>query len=132
MTSIEEKAHRHDKRQRGIELKKRLATLEDSLQDYPRAWNRVGLVFAQYGRPGVVICVEADEFGSRELRVKKPKPDGLDHLYGHVAPMQTLAASPVSYFDVARIVELVREIEDAKTELAAIRTFCAQLGDPLD
>jgi hypothetical protein len=132
MTAIEEMARRYGKRQRGIELKKRLATLEDSLQDYPRVWSRIGAAVAQYGQPGVVICVEADQSESTQLSVKKPKLDGPDHLYGHVSPMQTIATALVSYFNIGALIELVREIEETKSELAAIREFCQRIDDPLD
>ena len=132
MTETEEKAQRYEKRQRGIELKRRLATLGDRLQDYPREWNKLGALFSEYARLDITFSVEADQFGSPEVRVKKPKADGLSHLPGHVAPLQTIVAVNLSYLDPSVLGTLLKDIEEAKAELAAIRKFCVQIGDPLD
>jgi hypothetical protein len=131
MTSTEEMAQRYTKRQLGLELQKRLATLGDKLQDYPRTWSKAALALAEYARPDVAICAEPDNFGAIEVRVKRPMRDGYECLPGHIAPTQTIAAIPVSYFDFAAFKELLKQIQEAKTELAEIELFCAKIGDPL-
>ena len=70
MTDMEEKAQRYEKRQRGIELKKRLATLGDRLQDHANEWNKLGKLFSEYAHPDITFAVEPDQFGLREFRVR--------------------------------------------------------------
>jgi hypothetical protein len=132
MTDTEEKAQRYEKRQRGIELKKRLDTLGDRLQDHANEWSKLGRHFSEYARPDTTFVVEADQFGSRELRVKRAHDDGFSHLPAHVSPLRTVVAVSLTYFDPSGLETLFRDIEEAKAELAAIRKFCVKIGDPLD
>jgi hypothetical protein len=132
MTDMEEKAQRYEKRQRGIELKKRLATLGDRLQDHANEWNKLGKLFSEYAHPDITFAVEPDQFGLREFRVKKVHDDGFSHLPAHVSPLRTIVAVSLTYFDPSGLETLFRDIEEAKAELTAIRKFCAKIGDPLD
>jgi len=131
MTAIEEKAQRYDKRQRGIELKKRVATLGNRLQDYGKAWQRLATTFRDYDYPNA-FAIEVDNLGSREIRVKRPQIDSFSHLPGHVQPIQIIAAVGISWFNPDDLEKLLLELEEAKAELAAIREFCQKVGDPLD
>ena len=131
MTTNEEKIYRHDKRQRGLELQKRLSTLGNKLQDYPRIWSKAAPALAEYARPDIAICVESDNFGLIEVRVKKPMRDGYEHLPGHITPTQTVATIAESYFNFAAFNELIEQIQETKRELEVIQKFCAEIGDPL-
>jgi hypothetical protein len=131
MTTNEEKIYRHDKRQLGLEMQKRLSTLGNKLQDYPRIWSKAALALAEYWRPDVVICAESNDFESIEVRVKRSVRDRYEHLSGHIAPMQTVATIAESYFNFATFNELIMQIQETKRELAEIEQFCAEIGDPL-
>jgi hypothetical protein len=45
VTEDEEKLKRYDTRQRGLELKKHLATLKTELRDYALTWSQLGKTF---------------------------------------------------------------------------------------
>lgn len=132
MTTVEEKVHRYEKRQRGIELKRRLATLGDRLNDHAREWGKLSATFTKYADTSVKFSVESDQFGDREVRVQRPKADGLQHLPGRILPLETITVMSLAYLNPEGLAALLQEIEDTKQELTTIRKFCEEINDPLD
>lgn len=116
MTTVEEKAHRYEKRERGIELRKRLATFQSKMRDYSRHWSDLGRAF--------------EKSDSLSFRVEEDEIKAIQRSFiGHE---QIYAAVEVKYFQSEEIVNMLEEFESIKRELDEIRKYLVQIGDPLE
>jgi hypothetical protein len=127
MTDQEEKALRYDKRQRGIELKKRVATIGERLREYADEWSKLGRTFTNYdthtfrGHNDSILMLNQKPNESWRPTSKPGQPIEYE-----------VANVNISWLDSAALIQLMKELEDAKQELAGIREFCQKIGDPLN
>lgn len=124
MTEMEEKAYRYEMRQRGLELKRRLATLGCKLQEFKAAWRSIGDSLIDYENNRFIV-------GEGRIRVLRLPPDA------PIPPDQhsldnSIASNSLSYFDLERLTSLLRDLDKTKQELHEAQTFCSKIGDPID
>ena len=122
MTEQEEKALRYDKRQRGIELKKRIAVVGASLADLAGEWQKLGSALRD---------VDANHFVTEKdaIEVIKEQPS---YRPGPSTEFQSIASVRISSFDSEKLLALLKDLQEAKIELREIRRFCKEMGDPLE
>jgi hypothetical protein len=131
MTDQEEKVLRYDKRQRGLELKKRIATFGEQLKLYAAEWRKLGDLLPEYDR----FVFRADGESISVLNRKQEqnvKPINIPGIRPGQPSYHELANVKLHWFDFNPLVQLLSELEAAKEELAGIREFCLKVGDPLD
>jgi hypothetical protein len=115
LTTLEEKAHRYEKRERGLELRKKLATLDSMMRDYSRGWSEL-----------------ARAFEKRDDLLFRTNQDGITASYRSFVGRDTVFASAEKkHFDYDKIVELLIDREALQRELAEIKKYFDELGDPL-
>jgi hypothetical protein len=126
VTDEQEKAKRYDTRQRGLELKRHLATLRAELRDYSKAWSDLGTTFDNDDskqfvfdrREGVIKVLRAD-LPQQPLR------------RGGQQGMNEVARVGIRYFTGDSLETLLSDIEATKKELQEVSRECAAMGDPL-
>jgi hypothetical protein len=122
MTETEEKARHYEMRQRGRELKARLAALGEELKRYAADWSALGKTFADY---------EQNTFRVADDAIQVLRHDQTPRLPGQLVQMNRIADVSLSRFDSQALSELLKDLETAKRELGEARRYCAEIGDPL-
>lgn len=123
MTTEQEKAARYDLRQRGLELKKHLATLKGQRDRFTDAWQELS---------GALRNLDSNIFKISDGQIIAACPRPSERLLpGHMPTMDKIAAVPVGYFDVEALTELLTDLEKTKQSLADVSQQCRDMGDPL-
>ena len=123
VTDEQEKARRYDLRQKGLELKKHLATLNNEMKDHAVAWKKLGDTFSA---SSYTFKVESDQ-----VRVTYPDPN--DHpLPGRARAVNTVTSVSAAYFNSESLDKLFRDLEETKKALDEVKQHCKDMGDPLD
>jgi hypothetical protein len=133
MTDQEEKALLWDKEQRGLELKKTVAAIGTQLSQYAVEWRKLGdmlgdfdhYTFRSDGTSIQVLNPKQEQMGRLGVQIPGIKP-------GSIVNYHTVASVGVSWFNSGALIQLLKELEDAKEELAGIREFFRKIGDPLE
>ena len=125
MTEDQEKIKRYDTRQKGLELKKHLATLKSELLDYSQAWSNLGRTF-----DGADINTFSWETQSGCIRVSRPDPKQ-PVLPGRRQPVNEIACVGMRYFHSDDLEKLFADLENTKNELSRVSKQCEEMGDPL-
>ena len=115
VTEEQEKAKRYDTRQRGLELKKHLATLNAELRDYSKAWADLGTLFDgdtsktfKCDRSQGVITVVRTDLPNQPLR------------RGGQEAMNEVARVAMRYFTGDSLETLFADLEKTKKELQEV------------
>lgn len=119
------KVRRYDTRQRGLELKKQVATIDSELKEFADAWRKMAdtLRDSSYN----TFRIMDDE----RVEVRRPISEVERSRGFATGKIRTIAAVELKYFDRAELVKLLEDLEDAKRELRQISEQCAAMGDPL-
>ncbi len=131
MTDKEEKAVRYDKRQQGHELKRRVATIGEQLKRYAVEWRKLGDLLPDYER-FIFLAHNDSILVLNEKPDKSLRPVSIPGIRPGQPILNELASVNTSWFDSVALIQLLKELEEAKEELAGIREFCRKIGDPLD
>ena len=124
MTEQAEKILRYEKRQRGLELKKHLATVAAKLGEYSHRWRELGDTFKDCERNSYVI-------GEDTITVRREPPSYMRDMPRSVPSPALVVSVALSWLDVDELTLLLRDLEETKRELQEIEKFCAEIGDPL-
>jgi hypothetical protein len=125
MTTEQEKLRRYDTRQKGLELKKRLATIDAELRDYAAAWSKLSEMFDR----DISKTFTVDD-ALNVIRVSRPD-QSKKSLPGRSAAVNILAEVGRGYFDSDRLESLLADLENTKKEWADISKLCEAMGDPI-
>jgi hypothetical protein len=125
VTEEQEKIKRYDTRQKGLELKKHLATLKSELHDYFQAWSNLGRTFE-----GADLNTFSWEPQSGYIRVARPDPKQ-PVLPGRRQPVNEIACVGMRYFYSDGLEKLLADLEKTKVDLKIVSQQCDDMGDPL-
>ena len=115
LTTQEEKAHQYEKRLRGIELRKRIATFQSKMRDHSRHWSELGRAFEK-----------PDDLS---FRIEESKIKAVHSSF--VGREHVTATVEMQYFQCDEIVKLLEDFESTRKELSEIRKYLDEIGDPL-
>ncbi len=128
MTDQEAIVRLHDKRQRGKELRRKIAALKDDLKTIVKEWNNLGSLL---GSHDLRYLVGNDSIDVRNPAspVTPPKIPGFMPLpKDYWAQVHTFSKAS---FDGEHVFSRLSELEEAKVELAEVEKYCRDAGDPL-
>lgn len=125
MTVEQEKIRRYDTRQKGLELKKRLATIHAELRDYSAAWSQLREMFDGDASKTFTVDTTYDV-----IRVSRPD-QSKKTLPGQPPAVNILAEVGRVYFDRESLENLLSDLERTKKELAEVSKLCEEMGDPI-
>ncbi len=121
-TDEAEKVRRYDMRQKGLQLKAHLATLEAELQEYSVAWGNLSSRFSEYQHDTFRVTGDTIEV-VRPVINDRPLP-------GHAPKINKICSVPAWRFP-EQFVTLLADLELAKQEFADISRQLKEQGDPL-
>jgi hypothetical protein len=122
MTETEEKARHYEMRQRGRELKARLAALGDELKRYAAAWRALGDTFLDHERNTFHVADDA---------IQVLRPDPTPRRPSQPERMNRIADVSITHFDSQALSELPCQVETVRQELLEVRRYCTDIGDPV-
>jgi hypothetical protein len=129
MTDQEAIVKLHEKRQRGKELKRKIAAMKDDLKMIVKEWSNLGSFLRDHPDFRYLVGNDSIDVRNPGSPATPPKIPGFKALQkDYWAQVHTFSKAS---FNGEHIFSRLSELEEAKIELAEVEKYCEDAGDPL-